>query len=42
MNKLAQRFGVVSVSLFGSYARGEEQEDPTSTSPSNWPLIENP
>jgi predicted nucleotidyltransferase len=26
-DELAQRFGVVSVSLFGSYARGEERED---------------
>ena len=26
-DEMAQRFGVVSVGLFGSYARGEERED---------------
>ena len=26
-DKMAQRFGVVSVGLFGSYARGEARED---------------
>jgi predicted nucleotidyltransferase len=26
-NEMAQRFGVVSVGLFGSYARGEARED---------------